>query len=319
MRHAAIHDPVSLLPSWRPSPARDDVVSFLNASTDIPPPQRVAVFDNDGTLWCEKPAYFQMAFFLDELRAAVAADPAVGQRPEYRALLAQDQAAIADFGLPRIAAALAELCSGLTPEEFSERSARFLLEHQHPVLGRPFGSAVYQPMLELLEALRAHGFATFIVSGGGTEFVRAVSEQLYGVPPEGVVGTFIEYEYAVRDGAPVLRRTARIFGDANEGPTKVVNIQQHLGRRPVFAAGNSAGDREMIEWAVASGAPSLGMLIHHDDGDREFAYDSIPGTFAAAERIVDVAVGAGWTVVSMRDHWATVFPPPAGRHPNRGL
>jgi len=243
MRRIAVDELRSRLPSWRPGVVLDEVLAFLAASEEIAPPERVAVFDNDGTLWCEKPEIFQAEFFLHELRAAAAADPALAERPEYRALLDHDQAALAGFGLPRLAVALAELCAGLTAEEFSARSASFLLQRQHPTLGRPFGRAVYQPMLELLDALRVQRFATFIVSGGGTEFVRAISEQLYGVAPEGVVGTLIEYEYVTRDGAPALRRTGRISGDANEGPAKVLNIQQHLGRRPVFAAGNSAGDR----------------------------------------------------------------------------
>lgn len=299
----------SMLPSWRASAVLEDVVGFLEASQSLAPADRVAVFDNDGTLWCEKPAYFQLEFFLHELNEAVTADPALGQRPEYRALLDHDHAAIAGFGLPRVALALAELCAGLTPEEFSRRAARFILQGQHPTLGRPFGGAVYQPMLELLEALGAQGFATFIVSGGGTEFVRAVSQELYGVPPEGVVGTLIDYEYLRIDGSPALRRTGNISGDANEGPAKVVNIQQHLGRRPVFAAGNSAGDKEMIEWALAAPGPSMGLLLDHDDAEREFAYESVAGTFATTENIVDVGRRDGWTVVSMREHWATIFPP----------
>lgn len=296
------------LPSWRPGPVLDEVTSFLAASVAWAPAERVAVFDNDGTLWAEKPAYVQLAFFLHELEAAVTADPALADRPEYRALLSHDDAALATLGLPRIALALAELCAGLTAEEFSERSARFVLEAPHPTLGRPFGATVYQPMLELLDALRAREFATFIVTGGGTEFVRAVSQQLYGVAPEGVVGTLIEYEYVTVDGAPALRRTGNVFGPANEGPAKVLHIQHQLGRRPVFAAGNSAGDREMIEWAVAAPGPSLGMLIDHDDADREFAYDSVAGTFSTDERVVDVGRRQGWCVVSMRQDWATVFP-----------
>jgi phosphoserine phosphatase len=308
MRRIEVDDLSSLLPSWRPSLVRDEVLGFLTASEQIAPVDRVAVFDNDGTLWCEKPGFFQLEFFLHELRAAAVADPGLAERAEYRALLSHDQAAIADFGLPRLAAALAEVCAGLTAEEFSERSARFLLQQQHPTLGRPFAQAVYQPMLELLDALRVHGFATFIVSGGGTEFVRAISLQLYGVAPEGVVGTLIEYEYVTGDGGPGLRRTARISGDANEGPAKVVNIQQHLGRRPVLAAGNSAGDREMIEWATAVPGPSLGILINHDDAQREFAYESVAATFAATEPILDVGRRQGWTVVSMRDDWTRIFP-----------
>jgi phosphoserine phosphatase len=298
----------SLLPSWRPGRVLDEVTSFLAASDAWAPAERVAVFDNDGTLWAEKPAYVQLAFFLHELQGAVAADPALADRPEYRALLSRDDAALDSLGLPRIALALAELCAGMNPEEFSERSARFVLQAPHPTLGRPFGGTVYQPMLELLDALRTRGFATFIVTGGGTEFVRAVSHQLYGVAPEGVVGTLIEYEYLTVDDAPALRRTGTVFGPANEGPAKVLHIQHHLGRRPVFAAGNSAGDREMIEWAVAAPGPSLGLLVDHDDADREFAYESVAGTFSTDERVVDVGRRQGWTIVSMRRDWTTIFP-----------
>ncbi len=299
---------MNLLTSWRPGDTRDRIAAFLDQSDALAPAERVAVFDNDGTMWCEKPAYFQLAFFLEQLKVAVAADPTLAERQEYRALVTHDDAAIAALGLPRIALALADLCAGMTADEYSARSARFILEQPHPTLQRPFGHAVYQPMLELLDALRHHGFATFIVSGGGTEFVRAVSQQLYGIPPEGVVGTLIEYEYLTIDGAPVLRRTGTVAGDANEGPAKVISIQQHLGRRPVMAAGNSAGDREMIEWALASPGPSLGLLVDHDDPDREFAYDSVAGTFESTESIVDIARREDWTVASMRHDWTTVFP-----------
>nr|NLI50024.1 haloacid dehalogenase-like hydrolase [Propionibacterium sp.] len=309
----------SLLPSWRPSGVLDELLAFLAASESLPPSERVAVFDNDGTLWAEKPAYFQLEFFLHELRKAAVTDPALAGRAEYGALLRQDHAALADLGLLRIALALAELCAGLTPEEFAARSARFLLEEQHPTLGRPFAQAIYQPMLELLDALRAYGFATFVVTGGGTEFVRAVSQQLYGVPPEGVVGTLIEYEYLRHAGAPALRRTGRISGDGNEGPAKVLSIQQHLGRRPVFAAGNSAGDLEMIEWALATPGPALGLLIVHDDAEREFAYESKAATAqASTQPIVDVGRRQGWTVVSMREHWSSVFPPRPGEPSGAG-
>jgi phosphoserine phosphatase len=309
MRRLAADEVRSMLPSWRQGNVLDEVLAFLEASQAVAPADRVAVFDNDGTLWCEKPDYFQLAFFAHELQRAVAADPSLAERAEYRALLREDDAAIGELGLPRIALALAELCAGLTAEEFSLRSARFILEGQHPTLGRSFGRAVYQPMLELLDALRFHGFATFIVSGGGTEFVRAVSQELYGVAPEGVVGTLIEYEYLMLDGHPALRRTGTISGDANEGPAKVVNIQRHLGRRPILAAGNSAGDREMIQWALAAPGPSMGILVDHDDAGREFSYDSVAGTFATNERIVDVGRREGWTVVSMREDWASIFPP----------
>jgi phosphoserine phosphatase len=296
-----------LLPSWRPGRSRDAVLAFLVASEDLTPVERVAVFDNDGTLWTEKPVYPQLAFFLHELELAVLDKPVLAERSEYQALLAQDHIAIASLGLPRIALALAELCAGMTADEFAQRSASFLLEHQHPTLGRPFAGAVYQPMLELLGALRERGFATFIVSGGGTEFIRSISQAVYGIASECVVGTHIGYEYLTINGAPALRRTGAVFGDANEGPAKVVNIQQQLGRRPVLAAGNSAGDREMIQWALAAPGPTLGLLIGHDDAEREFAYESVAGTFESTDSILDIGRREGWTTVSMRDDWDTIF------------
>jgi phosphoserine phosphatase len=297
-----------ILPSWRPGATRDALVAFLDASDELDPEARVAVFDNDGTLWCEKPAYPQLAFFLHHLTRAVAADGSLVEREEYAALIRRDDAAIAALGLPRVALALAELFAGVSPEAFAAAAKQFVLAAPHPTLARPLGRAVYQPMLELLDALRGHGFATFIVSGGGTEFVRAVSQALYGIPPEGVVGTLIGYEYRIIDGAPALTRTGAIDGDPNEGPAKVLHIQRHLGRRPVFAAGNSAGDREMIEWAMASDGPTVGLLVDHDDADREFRYESVAGTFEADENIVDVARREGWVVASMLNDWSTVFP-----------
>jgi phosphoserine phosphatase len=307
MTHPSIEHFESMLPSWRPGATRDAITAFLSAAEAIAPTDRVAVFDNDGTLWTEKPMYPQQAFFVHELTRAVTADPSLAQRPEYAALITRDDAAVAEIGLPRIAMALADLFTGWSPTEFAARARAFLLESTHPLLGHPYSAGVYRPMLELLDALRSCGFAIFIVTGGGTEFVRAVSHDLYGVAPEGVVGTLIGYEYVVVDGAPGLVRTNSLTGDANEGHAKVVNIQQHLGRRPVFAAGNSAGDREMIEWAVAADGPSLGVLVDHDDDEREVAYESVAGTFESTENIVDVGRREGWTVVSMRDDWSTVF------------
>jgi phosphoserine phosphatase len=298
-----------LLPSWRPGSSRDAIVGFLEASDAISPEARVAVFDNDGTLWCEKPAYAQLAFFLAELATAAKSNPALADQPEYAALIKDPRLAVTELGLLQVAHALAQLVAGIEPEDFAARAHRFLTEAIHPTLDIPYSRAVYQPMLELLDALRARDFAIFITTGGGTEFVRAVSQELYGVAPEGVVGSLIAYEYVERDGGPVLLRTDALHGEANEGRAKVVSIQQQLGRRPVFAAGNSAGDREMIEWAVATKGPTLGVLIDHDDDEREAAYESVAGTFESDERIVDVARRAGWTVVSMRHDWEVVFAP----------
>ena len=300
--------PDEILPSWRPGTTRDAVVSFLDAVVDVPPEERIACFDNDGTLWCERPNYVQFDFFVDALKSAVQADPTKSETPEFAALLSGDRAAMGDLGLERIALALTSLFDGISPEEFTRRARAFMADAQHPTLGRPLLSNTYVPMLELIDELRRRDVTVTIVSGGGTEFLRAVSQQLYGVPPEAVVGTLIGYEYSRgEDGAPRLLRTGRPAGVANEGAAKVSNIQSQLGRRPQLVAGNSGGDREMLEWAAAGQGPSLALLVDHDDAEREFAYVSTAETFAEPEPITDVGARLGWTVVSMATDWETVF------------
>ncbi len=298
-----------LLPSWRPGATRDAVVGFLDAAESLPTEQRVAAFDNDGTLWCEKPTFVQYDFFEDALRTAATTDPTLRERPEYVAILDGDQAAISQLGLERIALALGELFVGDRPEEFTARVREFMQRARHRTLQVPLGRTVYQPMLELLEELRRRDFTIFIVTGGGTEFVRAVSDELYDVSAEAVVGTLIEYQFQRREGGfPELVRTARVHGEANEGPAKVAHIQAQLGRRPILGGGNSGGDREMLEWACGAGVPSLALLIDHDDEVREFRYVSTAQTFTEAEPITVVGERLGWTVVSMARDWATVFP-----------
>jgi hypothetical protein len=226
-------------------------------------------------------------------------------------VLDTDAAAIADIGLVRVALALAELFAGIEPDEFTRRARAFMDGARHRTLGLPLRRALYVPMLELLDELRRREFTIFIVSGAGTEFVRAVSDDLYQVPPQNVVGTLVGYAFSRDvDGRPVLHRTPQLGSDANEGANKVVYIQSQLGRRPIFAAGNSAGDREMIEWACAGPGPRMGLLIDHDDADREFRYVSTAATFDEDETILAVAARLGWTVVSIADDWETVFPAP---------
>jgi hypothetical protein len=297
----------ALLPSWRPGPTRDAVLAFLDAAPQIPPAQRLACFDNDGTLWCERPTYVQFDFFVDVLKTSVAKDPNLAQKPEFAALLSGDQAAIGELGLERIAFALTSLCVDISPDAFTALVQDFMGRAVHQTLGRPVRTNVYQPMLELMQALRTLDFTIAVVTGGGTEFVRAVSLDLYGVPPERVVGTLIEYDYSDDDDRPALTRTSRLVGGANEGAVKVSNIQTQLGRRPVFAAGNSGGDRQMLEWAATGRGPTLALLVDHDDADREFHYTSTAQTFAEAEPITTVGERLGWTVVSMARDWATVF------------
>ncbi len=300
------------LPSWRPGPTRDAIMGFLDGIGDVPAHDRVAYVDNDGTMWCERPGYIQFDFFVDALRIRVGADPALADRPEFDAVLRTDMAAIGEIGLERVAVALAGLFDGATPAAFAAAVDDFLERYRHPVLGLPVRSLVYQPMLELLDELRAHDFTVGIVTGGGTEFVRAVAAQLYDVTPELVVGTLIGYEMARDgDGRPELHRTVKLMGSANEGAAKVEHIQSQTGRPPIFAAGNSAGDREMLEWAYAGPHRGLSILVDHDDEDREFAYESKAATFADTESITEIAAREGWITVSMRKDWATVFPEPS--------
>jgi hypothetical protein len=314
----------SLLPSWRPGPVRDAVTGFLAAAAEVRPRDRVACFDNDGTLWCERPRYVQLDFFVDALRTRTAEDPGLGARPEFAALLTGDRHALGELGLPRIAKALVGLFAGVTPEEFTHQVREFALRAAHPTLGRPLRETTYRPMLELVGALRALDFTVCLVTGGGTEFVRALSADLYGVPPEAVVGTLVGYAYSVETGSgpgrvprPVLRRTSSLDGGPCEGAAKVSYIQAQLGRRPLLAAGNSSGDRQMLEWAVGGRGPTLALLVDHDDERREFRYAGSGETVADAEPITDVAARQGWTVVSMARDWATVFgddpDPPARR------
>ncbi|MGI9612139.1 MAG: HAD family hydrolase [Acidimicrobiales bacterium] len=299
-----------ILPSWRDGATRASITAFLDQVDDIPPAERVAVFDNDGTMWCEKPNYTQLEFFLLELRQAANDDPAIGDRPEYKAILDRDLPTLQTMGLERIAVALLDLFVGLRPEDFDAKVAAFFAEQTHPDRGVPYRQQRYQPMLELMDELRSRGFDFYIVSGGGAEFVRVIGQDFYGVSPEGIVGSQIDYD-VTRDenGAIGLLRTNRLVASGpNEGPTKVPNIHRVLGRRPVVAGGNSAGDAEMLEYATTYAGPSLALLVDHDDSDREYAYESKAGTFESEETILETAAKQNWTVVSMKDDWSTVFP-----------
>jgi hypothetical protein len=298
-----------LLPSWRPGPTRDAIVAFLDQVDQIPPAERVAVFDNDGTMWCEKPNYTQLEFMLRELKAAVEADPELGTRPEYRAILDGDHAALGEMGLVQVLMALVELHARITPHEFDARVAAFFEAARHPERNVPYRQQRYQPMLELMDELRARGFDFYIVTGGGAEFVRVIGEDFYGVKPEGVVGSQIDYDLLRHDDGSIdLLRSQNVVGSGvNEGPTKPTNIQRILGRRPTVAGGNSAGDAEMLQYAQGYDGPSLAILVNHDDADREYSYESKAGTFETEETILQTADRLGWVVASIRDDWTTVF------------
>jgi len=297
-----------MLPSWRPGATRDALVEFLAVADQISPEQRVAVFDNDGTLWCEKPRYAQLDFLIWQLQHSASERPELNDVAEYRAVLEGDQAAIAGFGLERVAFALLGLFENIEPEVFEQRARIFFAETRHPDHDRPYDQMVYKPMLELLAALESRGFSNCIVSGGGTEFVRAISQQVYGVPQERVVGTLVTYRLTERNGGPVLLRTTELQGEVNEGRAKIENIQTALGRRPILAAGNSPGDADMLDYSHTSELPSLALAVDHDDDEREYAYESVAGTFDSDETMQDMATRLGWVQISMKHDWATIFP-----------
>jgi len=305
----------SLLPSWREGDARSAILAFVERVTSsgsagfVPPAARIAVFDNDGTLWSERPTYTQAFFVIDRLRELAASDPALAARPVVRALLAGDLHGAFALGADEVGDVALLAHAGLTVEEFATAATAWFASAVHPTLGVPFTRLVYRPMLELLDLLRAHEFRVFIVTGGGVDFVRAVSLDLYHVAPDDVVGTAVDVAFERRDGVVHLVRQAALGrGDVNEGEPKARAIHAHIGRRPILAAGNSAGDREMLEYATTGAGSTLGIVIDHDDAEREFAYESRSATDPGAEPILETAVRLGWTVVSMARDWVTVFP-----------
>ena len=296
------------LPSWRDGDTRDALLAFLDGAAKVPVDERVAYLDNDGTMWCEKPTYVQFDFFVAALAEQARDDPSLRERPALAAALGGDMAAISEIGLATVAGALAQLFDGETPDEFAAAVDRFLDAYRHPTLGTGIEGVIYQPMIELLDELRARDFTIGIVTGGGTEFVRQAAKRCYSVEPGMVVGTLIGYTFdRDGDGRPIVRRTAALTGAANEGGPKVEHIQSQIGRPPILAVGNSGGDREMLEWAQASRHGGLGVLIDHDDDEREFAYQSVAATFTDDEPITTIGERLGWLVVSMRDDWRTVF------------
>ncbi len=302
------------LPSWNDGAARQRIVDFVAKVTDptsasyVPPAERIAVFDNDGTLWSEQPVYVQLAFALDRVKALAPQHPDWQTREPFASLLKGDVSSALAGGEHAIAEIIMATHAGTTTDEFAAIVRDWLATARHPKTGRPYTRMVYQPMLELLDYLRANGFKTFIVSGGGIEFMRPWTEQVYGIPPEQVVGSSIKTRYELRDGRPVLVRLPELdFIDDKAG--KPVGIQQHIGRRPFLAFGNSDGDFEMLEWTTAGDGPRLGLIVHHDDGGREYAYDR-KSHVGRLDRGLDEAGRRGWVLVSIKDDWRTIYPAP---------
>lgn len=301
------------LPSWNDGAAKARIVGFVGAVTEqggkdyVPPADRVAVFDNDGCLWSEQPAYFQLLFAIDRVKALAPKHPEWKTKQPFKAVLEGDMKALAASGEKGLLELIMATHANLTSDEFAQIVRDWLATARHPKLGRPYTELVYQPMLELLAYLRANGFQTWIVSGGGIEFVRVFSEARYGVPPQQVIGSSVKTKYGMRGGKPAIVRLPQIdFIDDKAG--KPVGIHKFTGKRPIAAFGNSDGDFEMLEWTTSAPGARLGLVVHHDDAAREFAYDrnSHVGRLA---RGLDEGPKRGWTIVSMKNDWRTVYPP----------
>ena len=310
---AAATDP---LPSWNDGKTKQSIVEFVHRATTpgnpgfVPASERVATFDNDGTLWAEQPMYFQLFFVVDRVKELAPQHPEWKSQEPYASILKGDMKAMFAGGEKSILEVVTATHAGMSTTEFEALVKKWIATARHPVTKRLFTEMVYQPMLELLAYLRANGFKTFIVSGGGIEFMRPWTEAVYGIPPDQVVGSSIKTQYQMTDKGPVLMRLPELnFIDDKGG--KPVGINSHIGMRPVAAFGNSDGDQQMLEWTQAGGDARLMMLVHHDDAAREWAYGpkSPIGTFSDA--LMTEANERGWVVISMKNDWKVIYPPPA--------
>ena len=299
------------LPSWHDGPARARILAFVESVTRsggpdfVPPAERIAVFDNDGTLWSEQPAYVQAMFVADRVRALAPKRPEWKTKEPYASLLRGDLRTLAAGGEKALAQLVMATHAGMTTDEFARVAGDWIATARHPKTGRPYTEMVYQPMLELLAHLRAGGFKTYIVSGGGVEFMRPWVERVYGIPPEQVIGSSIRTRFEMRDGVPVLVRLPEIdFIDDKAG--KPVGIHRHIGRRPIAAFGNSDGDLQMLQWTAAGAGARLAAIVHHTDAQREWAYDRT-SKVGRLDRALDEAGARGWTVIDMKRDWRRVF------------
>jgi phosphoglycolate phosphatase-like HAD superfamily hydrolase len=300
------------LPSWTDGPARKAILAFVESTTTpsspqfVPPAERIAVFDNDGTLWGEQPMYVQLAFALDRVKALAPDHPEWKDQEPFASLLKGDVQSALAGGEHAIAEIIMTTHAGMTTDAFEAIVRDWIATARHPKTGRLYTEMVYQPMVELLTYLRANGFRTFIVSGGGVEFMRPWTERVYGIPPEQVVGSSIRTRYEVRDGQPVIARLPEIdFIDDKAG--KPVGIHRFIGRRPVLAFGNSDGDFEMLEWTSSGTGPRFALILHHDDRVREWAYDR-ESDIGRLARGLDEAQKRGWNIVSMKEDWKRIYP-----------
>jgi phosphoserine phosphatase len=304
---------VDPLPSWNAGVGKARIVAFVQAVSEpggkdfVPPADRIAVFDNDGTLWSEQPMYFQLAFAIDRVKAMAPKHPQWKTKQPFKAAIEGDMKTLAAAGERGLLELVAASHAGLTTDEFAAVVKDWLATARHPKFNRPYTELTFAPMVELLAYLRANGFQTWIVSGGGIEFMRVFAEQAYGVPPQQMVGSSLELKYELRNGQPVLVQQPKVaFIDDKAG--KPVGIHKAIGKRPIAAFGNSDGDFQMLEWTTSAAGARLGVLVHHDDAGREFAYDR-KSPIGKLDRGLDEASARGWTVVSMKDDWNQVYAP----------
>jgi len=300
------------LPSWNDGPVKTAIINFVTAVTDkdgadyVEPAERIATFDNDGTLWLEYPIYTQLLFAIDRVKTLAPHHPEWKTTQPFKAVLEGDMETVAASGMEGLMKIVMASHAGMTAEQFTEEASQWLATTKQIRFDRTFIELGYQPQLELLEYLRSNGFKTFIVSGGGIAFMRPVSEQMYGIPPEQVVGSSIEEEFVIQDGKYVIVRQPKIhFIDDKAG--KPVGINRYIGRRPILAFGNSDGDIEMVEYTMAGEGRRLGLFVHHDDPEREYAYDR-KSHVGRMDKALDRAGEEGWIIVSMKDDWKSVFP-----------
>ncbi len=300
------------LPSWNDGPSKQSIVQFVQAVTDranaqyVPPEARIATFDNDGTLWSEQPMYFQGLFAFDRVKALAPKHSEWKTTQPFQGILENDMKAVAAAGEKGLFEVVAATHTGMTTDEFAQTVKDWVAQAKHPRFQRPYTDLVFQPMLELLAYLRANGFKTFIVSGGGVEFMRVFTEQVYGIPPEQVVGSVGETKLEMRNGKPVLVKLPKInLVDDKAG--KPVGINRFIGRRPLLAFGNSDGDHQMLQWTAAGDGLRFMGIVRHTDGEREWAYDR-QSPIGRLDKALDEATQKGWTVVDMKQEWKVIYP-----------
>jgi hypothetical protein len=305
----AVTDP---LPSWNDTAPKKAIFDFVarvtrqGSSEFVPEPERTATFDNDGTLWAEQPMYSQLLFALYRVKVLASKHPEWKTEEPFASLLKGDVKKALAGGEPALMKIVVETHTGMTDAEFNQIVREWIATAKHPVTGHLYTEMVYQPMLELTGYLRANGFKTFIVSGGGIDFMRPWTDKTYGIPPEQVVGSSGKTKFEILDGKPVLLRLPEI-NFINDGPGKPVGINEHIGRRPIAAFGNSDGDMQMLQYTTGGSGARFGMIVHHTDAEREWAYDR-KSSVGKLDKALDAAPSAGWTVMNMKDDWKTIFP-----------